>query len=181
MKFFFIIIFIIGLFLVRYAYNWFLEMKSKKVLFNFNLGEVNKIIDVENGIYSLSFLGDGFVMPTNTFKVLIEFLNGNERVEVSKNLLNYRFKKGNKKGIEYLRFEINKPGGYELKIINPDSLIMKKSMLKSKRLIQKKMNIEDIRVLIKEFTPVKKRVLSIIFLIFGVNCILWGLIGGIFW
>ncbi len=184
-KLFFLTCLLAGLLLTWLAFKLFLEIKSKKELLYSKLNGNNYKVEFKtSGLFSIALIGTGFIEPAKSFEVIIlDENNDDKNVEILKSYAKYRFKKDGKKGIEVLKFRINKPGFYNLKIKSAnDLLVMKKSMLKTKRFFQSEIeNNKEIEILVKEALTFKRRILFFIFIVFGINLTLWGIVGVTFW
>ena len=97
-------------------------------------------------------------------------------IPLHKTLLNYRFKRNGTIGLEYWHFNIEKDGIYNLNFFNINDLIIKDSMLISKRIFQKNRRAEDLKILLKESISIKSRLLAIVCLVIGINALLWGIL-----
>jgi hypothetical protein len=177
MQILFIFIGIIGLLFIVFAIRIFIKIKSKKEIAIFELNNNPKVIEFNTkGLHSICFIGVGFISDKGFFNVE---LKNKKQIQLIKTFPRYSFWHSGKIGIEIWKFKIDETGLYELVFKNVSDLVAKKPMLMSKRFFQSKIKPESIRVLIKETIPVKYRILSIVFLVIGINAFAWGIIIGI--
>ncbi|WP_188655205.1 hypothetical protein [Yeosuana aromativorans] len=175
----FIFIGIIGILLLIYSVRILIKSSKNKQLAEFNLDCETKQIELNsNGLYSLCFLGAGFVGNQGKFKAELKSENGN-LIKLNKTFPNYRFRQNGTIGLEYWNFEINKKGKYTLTFKNLTDLIAKKSMLSSKRRFQNNIKTDSIKILLKETIPTKNRIFSIVGLVIGINALIWGILIGL--
>ncbi|MFC0604136.1 hypothetical protein [Winogradskyella pulchriflava] len=145
----------------------------------FTLDSESKEIQLNStGLYSLSFLGAGFVDNQGKFGAELKSENG-KLIKLNKTFPNYRFRKNGTIGLEYWHFEISESGKYILTFENLNDLIAKHSMLISKRMFQKKINPKNLKILLKETISTKNRLFSIVGLVIGVNAVIWGILIGL--
>jgi hypothetical protein len=175
----FIFIGIVGILLLIYSIRILIKSSKNKQVAEFALDSENKIIELNStGLYSICFLGAGYVDNQGKFRAELKSENGN-LIKLNKTFPNYRFRQSGKLGLEYWNFEINKEGKYTLTFKNLTDFIAKESMLISKRMFQKNINPESLKILLKETIPTKNRIFSIIGLVIGVNALIWGILIGL--
>jgi len=168
---------IIGLGMFLLGIKWMIISMSKKDIINFNINDTQKEFKIEKeGFFSICIIGGGYVDGSNGFRIIIENTTTSKKIYPTEKTMKYRFRKNWKLGVEFSQFKVNEPGKYLIVIQNIQSLIIKPSMLRSKRFFQKKLSTEFIEVLIKESTSTSKKILSIVFLIVGGNMTLWGFV-----
>ncbi len=162
-----------------YSIRILIKSIKNKQLAEFNLDSESKIIELNsNGLYSLCFLGAGFIDNQGKFNAELKSENGN-LVQLNKTFPNYRFRQNGELGLEYWNFQIDEIGKYILTFKNLTDLIAKKSMLSSKRLFQKNIKSDSLKILLKETMPTKNRFFSIIGLVIGINAVIWGILIGL--
>ncbi|WP_167597979.1 hypothetical protein [Leeuwenhoekiella sp. ZYFB001] len=175
----FIFIGIIGILLLIYSIRILIKSSKNRQLAEFNLDSQTKQIELKsNGLYSLSFLGVGFIDNQGNFKAELKSENGN-LIKLNKTFPNYRFRQNGTIGLEYWSFEINKKGKYTLTFKNLNDLIAKKSMLSSKRMFQNNIKTDPIKIIVKKTTAIETRIFSIIGLVIGINALIWGILIGL--
>ena len=175
----FIFIGIIGILLLIYSIRILIKSSKNKLVAEFTLDSESKEIQLNStGLYSLCFLGAGFVDNRGKFDAELKAENGN-LIKLNKTFPNYRFRKNGKLGLEYWNFEIDKSGKYILTFENLNDLIAKHSMLISKRMFQKEISPNNLKILLKETISTKNRFFSIVGLVIGVNALIWGILIGL--
>ncbi len=175
----FIFIGIIGILLLVYSIRILIKSSKNKLVAEFTLDSESKEIQLNsNVLYSLCFLGAGFIDNQGKFGAELKSESGN-LIKLNKTFPNYRFRKNGKLGLEYWHFEIDKSGKYILTFENLNDLIAKHSMLISKRMFQKKINTNNLKILLKETISTKNRLFSIVGLVIGVNALIWGILIGL--
>lgn len=179
MQLIFIFIGIIGILLLIYSIRILIKSSKNILVAEFTLDSESKEIQLNStGLYSLCFLGAGFVDNQGKFSAELKAENGN-LIKLNKTFPNYRFRQNGTLGLEYWQFEIVKGGKYILTFENLNDLIAKHSMLMSKRMFQKKINPENLKVLLKETISTKNRLFSILGLVIGANALIWGILIGL--
>ncbi|GAK97898.1 hypothetical protein JCM19294_1520 [Nonlabens tegetincola] len=174
----FILIGTIGLLLLIYSIRILIKSRKNKLVAEFTLDSESKEIQLDsNVLYSLSFLGAGFIDDQGKFRAELKSESGN-LVKLNKTFPNYRFRKNGKLGLEYWHFSIDNSGKYILTFENLNDLIAKHSMLISKRMFQKEISPNNIKILLKEAVSTKNRLFSIVGLVIGVNALIWGILIG---
>lgn len=167
---------LIGLTMLFFGLKWSLKsFKSKKIIEFPILDSVKEFEIINPGLYSFCIIGGGYVHNSEGFKTLISNVGSQKSIDLEENIIKPRFRKNWKMGVEYLQFKINNIGNYKIEIQNPEKLIVKKSMLKTKQIFQSNQLMENIEILIKETIPVKKKLFGILFLVLGVNMSAWGI------
>ena len=138
MQLIFILIGIIGVLLLFYSIRILIKSSKNKVVTVFNLDSESREIQLNStGLYSLCFLGAGFVDDQGRLGAELKSENGN-LIKIKKTFPNYRFRKNGQLGLEFWHFEIAQSGKYTLTFNNLNDLIAKHSMLISKRIFRKK-------------------------------------------
>lgn len=175
----FIFVGIIGILLLIYSIRILIKSNKNKFIAELTVDYESKKIQLNSrGLYSLCFLGAGFIENKGNFNAELKSENGN-LVKLNKTFMNYRFRKNGKLGLEYWHFEIDKEGEYILTFENLNDLIAKHSMLISKRIFQKNINPENLKILLKKTISTKSRFLSIVSLVIGINALIWGVLIGV--
>ena len=167
---------LIGILLLFYSVRVFVRWSRAKVIAEFMLVSEGKNVFLNSKKrYSLCFLGAGFVSDKGKIIVELKSTEG-KLIPLHKTLPNYRFRRNGTIGLEYWYFNIEKDGIYNLNFVNINDLIIKDSMLISKRIFQKNRRAEDLKILLKESISIRSRLLAIICLVIGINALLWGIL-----
>lgn len=118
---------------------------NNKVILEMGVTDLSKSIYLEKSKYIVSFTGGLSVKVGRNFR--IELVNENEKIKLLKNVFRNRFFYKCKKSINYYNFVIEKPGNYLITIYKPEELLIKNSMLYSRRIFEKPKSIDNIKVL----------------------------------
>ncbi len=125
----FLFIGIIGVLLMIYSVRILIKSSKNKQVAEFNLDSETKLIQLNStGLYSLCFLGAGFVDNKGKFNAELKSENG-DIIKLNKTFPNFPFTQNGERGLEYWKFEISKKGKYILTFKNLTDLIAKESML----------------------------------------------------
>lgn len=155
------------------------KASKNKHLPEFTLDSDTKLIDLKsNGLYSLCFLGAGFIDNRGKFNAELKSENGN-LIKLNKTFPNYRFRHNGELGLEYWNFEINQIGKYSLTFKNLADLIAKKSILSLKKNVSENIKTDSLKILLKETISTKNRIFSIVGLVIGINALIWGILIGL--
>ncbi len=169
---------IIGILLLVFSIQILIKSGKNKQISEFTLDNETKVIEFNSiGLYSICFLGAGFIENPGKFCGELKSESGN-LIQLHQTFPHYRFRKNGKLGLEYWTFEINEKGKYTLTFKYLNELIAKKSMLSSKRIFQKNIQADSLKVILKETIPIKSRIFSIIGLVIGINALIWGIVIG---
>ncbi|WP_405292659.1 hypothetical protein [Algibacter sp. Ld11] len=175
----FIFIGIVGILLLIYSIRILIKSSKNKQVAEFALDSEIKLIELNStGLYSLCFLGARFLDNKGKFSAELKSENGNV-IKLNKTFPNFPFTQNGERGLEFWNFEISEKGKYILTFKNLTDLIAKESMLISKRMLQKNIKPESLKILLKETIPTKNKVFSIIGLVLGVNAMIWGVLIGL--
>ena len=156
MQILYLLIGLIGLIMLFFGAKWLLRSKTVvKFTINKNIKEF-KI--GRSGVYAVCFMETRFFNNFGVFHIKIINSDNQERIDMKKNFLKWRFIKNWKKGVEYYQFKIQNAGNYRIEIDQANK------------------SIHNIEVLIKESVTVSKKIFGILFLVFGVNISFWGII-----
>ncbi|ARN77568.1 hypothetical protein BST97_05950 [Nonlabens spongiae] len=173
-----ILIGITGVIILAYSIWILIKSRNNECVnqFTFN-SEINEIQLHSTGLYSICILGASFVNDQGKFDAELKSDSGN-LIELNKPIFKYRFRKKGILGLEYYQFEISKSGKYFLSFKNQNELVAKHSMLISKRIFQKRINPNSLKVLVKETISTRDRMISIVGLVIGINAVIWGILAG---
>lgn len=173
----FIALGIIGLGMFLLGLKWTINSITKKEIVQFNINEGEKVFQIsKKGTFSICIIGGGFVVGSDGFRTIIEHLNTSKKIFPIENTIKYKFRKNRKLGVEYAQFRTDEIGEFMIKLQNVQHLIIKPSILGSKRSFQQKLPTDLILVLIKESISTSKKLFSIIFVVLGANMAIWGFI-----
>ncbi len=100
------------------------------------------------GQFDLFIIGGFFIKANQNFKINIFNNDTNEQIILRKKCINFKFIDG-KRALNYFDFKIETQGNYEISIENFDDLIVKKSMLWSKRIFQRAIDLNKIEIMIE--------------------------------
>jgi hypothetical protein len=105
----------------------FVEYKS---MYRINLYDNRTEILLNEGSYNLYFTGGFNLELLRDFQITLQNMQSRELVKLNKTRRIRSYENG-QKAIKYWNFEIKLKGNYEVLILNPDQVRMKKSMLTS--------------------------------------------------
>ncbi|SFU65406.1 hypothetical protein SAMN05216480_111123 [Pustulibacterium marinum] len=180
MQILFIVLGFIGLTMTFFGVKWTVTSFKAKEISCFPFNNLKKEFEIKRpGQYTLSIIGGGFVGNTSNFHISVKTKDHQKIVDYEENFMRPRFRKNGKIGVEYLQFKISDSGLYKVEIENPEDLIVKKSIVKTKQFFQAPLAVENIEISIGETIPISKKLFGIIFLVLGVNISVWGIILGI--
>ena len=106
MKLTFIFIGLIGIILLVNSIRILINSRKKNKISEFNLDSEEKIVELNStGLYSICFIGAGFVGNKGSFTAELQSENGSH-VELNKTFPNYRFYHNGTLGLEYWNLEL---------------------------------------------------------------------------
>ena len=133
--------------------KWLLRSKT---IIQFQIAESQKeFILKKPGLYSICSLGGGYFHKLDIYELEISKKRNQQIIELKDTFPKWRFRKNLKMFIEYKQFKILEIGNYLITIKNQDYKTSNRP------------------ILIKESVNVFKRILGILFLVFGVNGSFW--------
>ena len=137
--------------MIFYGAKWLLRTK---IIFSFPITEGIKQFTIKNkGTHSIC-TRKGYFERSMKYNIPILRNSGGDYIESKENFLKWRFRKKGIMYVEHSIFNANETGTYSI-----ESEISKRNDL----------------ILIKETVPATKKLLGILFLVFGVNGSFWGL------
>lgn len=105
----------------------FVEYKN---MYRINLYDNRTEILLNEGSYNLYFTGGFNLELLRGFQIMLQNMESRELVKLNKTLRIRSYENG-QKAVKYWNFEIKLKGNYEVLILNPDQVVVKKSMLLS--------------------------------------------------
>lgn len=180
MRFAFILLGLFGLAIFIWSAIALIKAKKSKRIVLFPLNSEKKILTFdETGLYSISFLGAGYIKNINATLTSSE-LDNKVPVKLNRLFPSYRYKLNGELGLEYWNFTIEHAGSYNLRFQNLERLIARSSVLRYKIPFQKQIEADSLKILVKKAIPPVYRVISIIGLVLGANAMAWGVLIGLF-
>jgi hypothetical protein len=110
----------------------------------------NNKIELEKGSYKIYFLGGFYVKANKDFNVIVKKISDNSLVNACELIFKVRTGIENKKAIAYFNLKILEKTIYKIEFVNFEDIIMKESMLFSKRIFQKSIHKKDIEIYLSE-------------------------------
>ena len=177
MQILFIVTGIIGLTMFFFGVKWFLKSFNSKEIIEFPFLDNHKEFEIKNtGLYTIQILGAAQITNSGQFTIRLINKDNQKNIALKDYFLKPRFRKNWKIGIEYLHFKITESGNYIIKLENQNSFVAKKSMLKINSPFQQNKPSNNLKIIIKEAITPSKKLLSILFLVLGVNISFWGIL-----
>lgn len=170
------IICILGIVIVGASLLALIKTHGIKPIATFTLTELSniKLFTVkELNEYFIAILGAGQI--SNLEKTNLDLKFGDNSVKVFGQMFSPRiFFKGTV-GIKRWNFNTTKTGTYSLQIENLENISAKKSMLKIRGLLQKRLNLQNLNVIIYPKTNNRRRLIALGLLVIGVLLIAFSL------
>ncbi|WP_395057899.1 hypothetical protein [Flavobacterium sp.] len=158
-----VILFFLGL---RFSAIFF---KSKEII-QFTLVEDENIFQINtDGKYSVCIVGGGSI---ENFNITIKSIENGNLLETKETFFKARFMKNGGVGTVFYDFYVAEVGDYSLKVECINNLSVKTSMLKSISSIEKRKAINEISILIKEYSSPYHFILGLVFSIIGLMILL---------
>ena len=167
----FLILIDVSAFIILIIY--LLRYLPSRVLFAKEANNSTQRFYLEKNKYAIAFKGGMSVQVGNNFS--IEVKNDNIIVKISKKLFRTRFYYKWKKCTIYYNFIIEQSDYYSIRINNPEELIIKGSMLYSKKIFEKPKNLNDIQILFLIMTKSKRGIIISLILILIIVVITTGI------
>lgn len=168
---------LLGLALIILSTIWGLRWIRAKTIVQFPLQKGQMTFDIaEPGDYALCFYEARTAKADGNFGFEIIYKPKNLIIETKEILLKPQFFKNSGVGVEFCYFHLEDVGEYTVRFQNSEDLILKNSMLRLVRFFQKSIPIHSVEVLIKESLPTWKKILTLVFLVFGINVMAWGIV-----
>lgn len=158
---------------ISWGYRW---MRFQTILrFPLARGKANFTIK-KAGFYSICFYEARYAKSSGNFRLDVIDAQTKLTIPSKEFLIKPQFFKDLGVGLEFLQLRFEKTGDYILELEHQEDLIVKTTMIPLARFFQKKAPTNQIEVMVKTSLPIWKRILTIIFLVFGINIIAWGII-----
>jgi uncharacterized protein YfbU (UPF0304 family) len=106
-------------------------------------------IELYPGLFNVFFIGGFYVKLNKDFKIDIINTATNEKIAINEKFLKFKTYKNGIKAINYFNFIIQVKGNYTITVNNFEDLVAKKSMLWSKRIFQKTIDLDNLEILIE--------------------------------
>ena len=173
MQILFLLIGLIGLVLFFLGVKMLVEKYRNKIIGELKLTE-NELNFEQTGLYAICIVGGNYATNLGKFEVKITS-NGIE-LDTFEKQLKFKFYHKNRLATEFYQFEVLHTGIHKIIIKNIEDLVVKESMLVSKRLFQKKLPIEKIGIIVKETLSSANFIVILLMVVLGINIAVWGII-----
>ena len=181
MQLLFICLGLVGIGMTALGIKWVYKSNFSKTIVRFPISKLTQEFRIETpGLYSINIVGGGSVRNKGHFKMRIVDVKNGHNITIKDNFIKPRMRLDWKMAVELSQFEIYDPGHYRIDIEGLDGLVVKKSMLFVKNRFHSPEDLKNIEVWIKETISNLQKVLGIIFLVFGANLSIWGILLGIY-
>jgi len=177
MVLFFAALLLLGAIMLFFALKWSIQSARFRKIAQFPLDEAEHLITMPcAGTHSISFIGAGYVNPSNGFSITVAQQGSNIAADLYTYPLKYRHTISGSMSVEYAYFTTG-PGTYILRCRNAALLQPKPSMLFSRRMFQRPLQPASLMLAVKQSLTYKQKLLSIVFLVIGLQAIVGGVAG----
>jgi hypothetical protein len=123
--------------------------------------------------YSVFIHGGGSAKEPPGIPLSVRSAMGGADLALRSPLMSFRTRKGGLRVFEYARFDAQLAGDYDLSIGALENVVVYPTQLTLTRFLQRPVPLERLRFSVEESIAVSRFVLSILFLVIGVNAAVW--------
>ena len=174
MQILYIFMALVGFTMLYFGIKWMYQFFTTRKVIEFPLTEKTAEFLLDKGLYAFCMVGVRYARNIGDFKIWLA--SDRDRRALEKSSVGVNFSHNGSPAVQYSTFTVEQFGMYTVVLENIDKLKAKGSRLFFTRMLQSDIEPERIRILIKETLPFERIFLGIIFLVLGVNILVWGII-----